>query len=219
MDPYILKPLAKERNIERGPRLEIDEFIGDNVMTNLYVLALSDMQKNSLEEVTVNGKKGPNWLNYYGLAGIHWAPQEAWDGYKNDSEDGYCHHSKLTFPTWHRPYMLRYEVAIHDKMVALANKFTGAEQGRYLDAAARFRLPYWDPVMPRREYDPRSSIRNNFWAAPQIFTQERVYVRTAEKPSELVPIDNPLSFFTFPKEREWTEHQDRKDLRDFLSPQ
>jgi hypothetical protein len=40
-------------------------------------------------------------------------PHEAWGGVKPvpGSEDtGYCTHSSVLFPTWHRPYMALYEV-------------------------------------------------------------------------------------------------------------
>jgi hypothetical protein len=103
-DRYLLKPLADDG--KRGYRLEIDEFMADNAMVNLFLLALSELQKNSLREI--NGK--PNWLNYYALAGIHGQPQEEWNGFKNDRNYGYCNHSEDTFPTWHRPYMMLYEV-------------------------------------------------------------------------------------------------------------
>lgn len=69
----------------RGLRLELDEFLQDNEMTNLFLVALSQMQQDSLVPVKLNkntGKKfdekedkeedsefAPNWMNYYGLAG------------------------------------------------------------------------------------------------------------------------------------------------------
>jgi hypothetical protein len=60
---YILQPLTNDG--KRGFRLEIDEFVGDNEMTNLFLIALSKLQENSLQ--TVDGK--PDWLTYYSLAG------------------------------------------------------------------------------------------------------------------------------------------------------
>lgn len=64
-------------------------------------------------------------LSYFQIAGIHGYPQTAWDGarppYKDpaDPEElppganpygGYCNHNQLTFPMWHRPYILLFEV-------------------------------------------------------------------------------------------------------------
>ena len=43
------------------------------------------------------------------LKGIHAYPLVGWDGEKGISS-GYCAHNIVTFPTWHRPYMLLYEV-------------------------------------------------------------------------------------------------------------
>lgn len=124
-DRYVLKPLTSEGG--RGPRLEIDEFLSDNEMTNLFLIALGEMQKDSLRKV--NGK--PDWLTFYSLAGpkhttynihtwqlanivpgIHGQPQEEWNGFANNVRYGYCHHSMNTFPLWHRPYMFLYEVGL-----------------------------------------------------------------------------------------------------------
>lgn len=92
----------------RDPRLEIDEFLLDNDMSNLFLLALSVMMKDSLKPV--NG--GMNLLNYYAMGSIHGAPREKWSGVPNNaSPNGYCHHSRPTFPTWHRPYMKLFEVS------------------------------------------------------------------------------------------------------------
>lgn len=66
-DPNILTPLPSDGQHPRGPRLEIDEFVADNEMTNLFLIALWTMQQGSL--TTSNGK--PNWMNYYGIAGEH----------------------------------------------------------------------------------------------------------------------------------------------------
>ncbi len=66
MTPIVVKPLPQFNGITRGNRLEIDEFIADNEMTNLFMLALAAMQKKSLEET--DGK--PNWMKYYALSGI-----------------------------------------------------------------------------------------------------------------------------------------------------
>lgn len=118
---YTLKPLTNEDG-KRIYRLEIDEFLADNEMTNLFLIALAELQKDSLRL----WNREPDWLTYYSVAGlfswllfrailinlgIHGNPTEEWNGYPNNSSKiGYCHHSKNTFPTWHRPYMFLFEV-------------------------------------------------------------------------------------------------------------
>ena len=123
---YTLKPLTNEDG-KRIYRLEIDEFLADNEMTNLFLVALAELQKNSLK--FWDPTKEPDWLTYYSVAGlsfrhlsrailiclgIHGEPREEWNGYpdgpKAGSRYGYCHHSEDTFPTWHRPYVFLFEV-------------------------------------------------------------------------------------------------------------
>ena len=48
-------------------RVEIDEFIGDNEMTNLYLLALEALQT---EDATKSvAKKNEDWWTFYSLSG------------------------------------------------------------------------------------------------------------------------------------------------------
>lgn len=50
-------------------------------------------------------------------SGIHSYPLVPWDGVGQPSPEpnpnlpGFCNHNLVTFPTWHRPYMLLYEVS------------------------------------------------------------------------------------------------------------
>ena len=52
------------------------------------------------------------------MIGIHCYPIVPWDNEKQGPEEssdpfpGFCSHNRVTFPTWHRPYMLLYEVPI-----------------------------------------------------------------------------------------------------------
>ena len=65
---YKLKPITNidGKDPKRGYRLEIDEFLADNEVTNLFLIALAEIQKNSLK--LWNGK--PDWLTYYSVAGL-----------------------------------------------------------------------------------------------------------------------------------------------------
>lgn len=83
-----------------------------------------------------------------------------------------------------------------------------AERADQIKAANNFRLPYWDYWKPRGGFVTFPGIVNNNGKAtsydydfriPDIFVAIKVMVRKPEA-SELVPIDNPLAFFNFPKE-------------------
>lgn len=50
------------------PRVEIDEFLDDNAMTNLFLLALADMQKEDPQKRQANGNE--DWWTFYSLSGI-----------------------------------------------------------------------------------------------------------------------------------------------------
>lgn len=91
----------------------------DQIQVSLFIRALQKMQdKNPLEELlsyfqiaggymtslyTING------CSHIDIsAGIHGYPVVPWD---HAGQHGfYCTHGSITFPTWHRPYMLLYEV-------------------------------------------------------------------------------------------------------------
>ena len=47
-------------------RVEIDEFIVDNAMNNLYLLAMRDMQ---LEQIKKIDDKTEDWFSYYDISG------------------------------------------------------------------------------------------------------------------------------------------------------
>ena len=64
-DRYVLRPLPNKDG-KRSYRLEIDEFIADNEMTNLFLIALSELQNDSLR--LFDGK--PDWLTYYAVASM-----------------------------------------------------------------------------------------------------------------------------------------------------
>lgn len=63
-DGNIVLALAPRSGI-KAYRMEIDEFIQDNAMTNLYLLAMDAMYKNSL----TNKDGSANWWSYYSLSG------------------------------------------------------------------------------------------------------------------------------------------------------
>src|SRR4051812_9756466 len=102
MDP---KYVDLQLSVTSPPRLEIDEFIQDNAVTNLFLLAL---------EALMDKKYSLNWWSYYYIAKIHGLPAQAWDNVfsdtKGDSSRGYCSHGSGLFPTWHRVYVAMLEL-------------------------------------------------------------------------------------------------------------
>ena len=70
----------------------------------------------------------------------------------------------------------------------------------YKDAALRFRLPYWDPYLPRNHVERQDPVPEEIWGLPQILAAEKVYVkRPGEK--KLDYIDNPLYIYYMPDEK------------------
>ncbi|KAK4105553.1 Di-copper centre-containing protein [Parathielavia hyrcaniae] len=118
-------------------RQEIRQLEKDRDVWKLYLLGLSMLQFTDQESPT----------SYYGLAGIHGMPHVAWSGVgpvQGNEDAGYCTHSSVLFPTWHRAYMALYEQVLHGLVRTIASFWPESERRRYEAAARRFRIPYWD---------------------------------------------------------------------------
>lgn len=53
--------------------------------------------------------------SFFQVAGIHGLPYVPWSGAGASDpaeQTGYCTHGSILFPTWHRPYVVLYEVRI-----------------------------------------------------------------------------------------------------------
>ncbi|KAK4128712.1 Di-copper centre-containing protein [Parathielavia appendiculata] len=114
-------------------RQEIRQLEQDKDVWTLYILGLSMLQ--------FTDQASP--ASYYGLAGIHGMPHVVWGGVQpvqGNENTGYCTHSSILFPTWHRAYMALYEM--------IASFWPESERPRYEAAARRFRIPYWDWAAP-----------------------------------------------------------------------
>ncbi|KAJ5628581.1 hypothetical protein N7490_010809 [Penicillium lividum] len=198
---------AQEANVVRfldhqegRARLEIEEFLGDNNMTNIFLLALEAMHQEAMEP-----EHKQNWWTAYSLGAIHGSPKEKWDGIEPSTADpkispyGYCTHGMLMFPTWHRVYIGMFEQAVANKVREIAESF-GDDEGRlsYLSAADRFRLPYWDPTLPRNEgTDNNGTFSEEIWGFPLIFRQRKVWVKRPHG-KMATQIHNPLFSFALP---------------------
>ena len=83
-------------------------------------------------------------------------------------------------------------------MREVANEYKDVQdKTRYLFAAERFRLPFWDPFMPRNHKTVDQGFSENIFGAPKILQAEEVFVYHYNK--DLGPkIRNPLYRFDFP---------------------
>ncbi|KAL1581857.1 hypothetical protein WHR41_09494 [Cladosporium halotolerans] len=81
--------------------------------------------------------------------------------------------------------MALFEQALLLNAMSVAKQFTGDERGRYVRAAERLRLPFWDwAKLPLETAD----------SFPRVFTDEEVLVST---PSGRANITNPLKSYVF----------------------
>ncbi|KAL9087730.1 MAG: hypothetical protein Q9165_006497 [Trypethelium subeluteriae] len=139
----------------------------------LFVLALE-----KFKAIPVDKK-----LSYFQVAGIHGYPEIAWDnapppppdpvnpGDGDNPNGGYCAHNTITFPTWHRPYMLLYEQRLWEIMIELVTidwKLESAEAQEWTDAANQWRLPYWDWAYKQKYCED--------FALPLVFTSPTVRI-------------------------------------------
>ena len=186
------------------PRLDIDKLLIEAPDTfNLFCLALADL---------MSADDNGNIMGYYQIAGIHGLPKVLWDNIDAPNKEpgslagsGYCAHSSLQFPPWHRPYLSMIEQTIFKKMVDLAETFPEADKQTYRDAAKKFRLPYWDYYRPRGKTVTFPGVVNNGttsfkydFSVPQIFTVDKIMLKTPAK-NQLTLSDNPLQLFDFPQ--------------------
>ncbi|KAL8787253.1 MAG: hypothetical protein Q9195_007863 [Heterodermia aff. obscurata] len=199
------------------PRLDVDVMLTTQPDTfNLFLLALRALQDEGMSK----DKNG-----YFELASIHGLPKGLWDGVDplKDPENnwfGYCAHSRLVFPVWHRPYLAQYEQALYLTMIGLIESFVDEKvKANYRDAAQLFRLPYWDYYRPRGDevhfagVTQRQAKQTSFpfdFSLPQIFTMEEVMVRLPPS-NEIKLVKNPLYTYKFPPEAK-SKKADWKDI-------
>ena len=221
--PYIIP--------DHWPRKEIDEFITDAPVCNLFLLALERLQQMDDNDPwsyfgisTIHGRPFTAWNGITQATAIRTAQFPAWDpalfanGNIPNEEDidsrlwnrstqregkkdaGYCSHGSVLFPSWHRPYVTMMEQALCLKMHEIAQEYAVREgRSTYIEAAYRFRMPYFDPLMARVLIEHR---KPHHWewkcGAPAVLSACRVYVH---KPGWGVLwdwIDNPLYQYKFP---------------------
>jgi tyrosinase len=93
----------------------------------------------------------PNTLSFFNIAGLHGEPFRG-AGYSNSGWwDGYCNHSNVLFPTWHRAYLLCLENAL-----------------RSIPYCRDVTLPFWNQVIVQNIHKP----------IPEIFLQKTYTYQT-----------------------------------------
>ncbi|OAA37887.1 tyrosinase precursor [Metarhizium rileyi] len=121
-------------------RLEIRKMKSNEYTWDLYILALSMFQYADQDDP----------LSWYQIAGkcIHGVPFTTWNGVESlpgTNQSGYCTHSSVLFPMWHRPYLALFEQQMYKMVNAIALMFANTtERSLYQRAASTFRTPYWD---------------------------------------------------------------------------
>jgi len=105
-------------------RLEINEFVKNEKFFSLYIQALREFSFNfqvlrtrlkCRKERMQKTNQGDD-QSFFQIGGIHGIPSKPWDGAVGNPSGqgkGYCTHSSVLFPTWHRPYVALYEVCLH----------------------------------------------------------------------------------------------------------
>ena len=86
---------------ERPLRQDIRTLQNSGPAFDLYILALQQLTREDQS----------SQLSYYQVAGIHGLPYTEWDGVSGQYSAGYCPHTSILFPTWHRPYLALFEVS------------------------------------------------------------------------------------------------------------
>lgn len=81
-------------------RREISEFSKSGAAWDLFVLSLQQFHNTALNDS----------LSFFQIASIHGYPAQPWDNVAGKGPNGFCMHSSVLFPLWHRPYLALYEV-------------------------------------------------------------------------------------------------------------
>ena len=202
------------------PRKEIDKFVLDVDTCNLFLIALTELQDQRLEEdpwswfgiSAIRGLPYQAWQRINQQSAIDAGQYPAWDSddldprlwqgashRDGDPERGYCPTSSVLFAPWHRPYLAMMEQAIFLKMLDIANRYESVnDRKRYENAAKIFRLPYFDPFAARVLLEPDMK-RPLKWQCgiPQILSSHEVRVCRPEDPKFYNPIPNPLYSYQF----------------------
>ncbi|KIL88341.1 hypothetical protein FAVG1_08420 [Fusarium avenaceum] len=147
-------------------------------------------------------------LSYFQVAGIHAYPLTSWDGAKAPPKDpkkagpgdnpngGYCQHNTITFPTWHRPYMMLFEQLIWKHMNDIIDEWEldTAQATEWRKAADTWRLPYWDWA--------RKQKYNQQYALPEVLIFPTTTTYPPSNPRGETNVENPFWGFQNPEKKD-----------------
>lgn len=160
-------------------RLEINDFIKHDKYFSLYVQALQLMYTE---------RQQSDAQSFFQVGGIHGLPYTPWEGATveppvnaENQWAGYCFHSSVLFPTWHRPYMALFEQILWTRAQEVAATYT-VDQANWKAAATTIRQPYWDWA--------KDSV-----PPPEVISLLQVTITGPDGKSKLV--DNPLYQYRF----------------------
>jgi tyrosinase len=147
-------------------RENIESWEEDSPKLLLYRRALERMQ--SISDTALMDERGYQWC-----AGVH-------GGFGGQP---FCHHNDDHFLTWHRPYLLDYELKLRAQIAELADEATAEE----------WRLPYWDWSDPATK------------GLPSAFTEPTYVDGGATKPNPLLsqPYQLPYDPEVKPSDATW----------------
>ncbi|KAJ5346417.1 hypothetical protein N7541_008899 [Penicillium brevicompactum] len=186
-------------------RRDIDEWSSkksNKKQVDLFILALDIFQKLDPKER----------LSYFQIAGIHGQPFVRWDDPSPEPmKNGYCFHSHVIFPIWHRPYVFLFEQVVYDIMVnQVIPQFPEDRQAAWREQAESWRLPFWDWARNGR--------------VPDLAKYPTITVPRPQ--GGLVRIDNPLFQFRMPTdepmrsegvgtENTWQDDAEQEEYKNF----
>lgn len=133
-------------------RQEVRAWASNNpIQLSLFVRALQKFYTKQIAETSPP--------SYFQVAGIH--------GYPNF----FCAHNEITFPTWHRPYMLLFEQRIYEIMQEVIDELSfphTGEKDQWMKERSQWRLPYFDWALPGLTF-------------PEIFENKNISVQAPKR--------------------------------------
>ena len=229
---YAITGIPPVQDVPPRPRRDISTWYNDRSSekeVSLFIQALTIFQK--MDPLTDPQKE----ISYYRIAGmiltipeytrilitalgIHGFPIKGWDGESNPTGNLYCVHGGVTFPNWHRPYLLLFEVCNNTKiaynnywskwvkqriyeimMNVIIPEIPSSERATWVASAQNWRLPYWD-----------WAASYNQASLPVLLTSEKITISKPGNTSDSVP--NPLIRFSNPNGLAMGDRR-MKDLR------
>ncbi|KAK2759562.1 hypothetical protein FQN54_003041 [Arachnomyces sp. PD_36] len=157
----------------------------------LPVMVLKNQNPDIFNMLLLALERVQNWpedreLSWFQMSGIHGLPFTPWQYPSSATVNpglGYCPHSSGLFLPWHAPYLLLMEQILWQEAGVIARQFTGAQRTKYINAANRVRLPYWD-----------WSSAGSQSRIPPVLKQSTI---TVVKPAGTRTIHNPLFNYRF----------------------